>query len=402
MMQSSKPSHMLYPATIGGISLLMAYFASPETAAWFGIPLLTFAWIIYINLNSQNSAEPAGAETASADKLSSAIDDYLTVLDNYIEHEASTLQEELEQLKSVFADAIVTMSQSFNSLHDLTSGQSELVYSLLDDLGNEINESQEDYVSFKKFAEETDGVLKFFIEHVLHISKQSMEMVTVIHDVGTHMSQVEKLLSDLQNIADQTNLLALNAAIEAARAGEAGRGFAVVAEEVRNLSKNSDRFSEEIRNVVNASKSNIVEAQSMIEKMASKDMNMAITSKSNIDKMMLEISRINELVAGKLTKVSDLNTQIDHSVNDAVRGLQFEDIARQLVESLNENTAYFQAMSDEIRISLSVFKAGPQQTWIEELKQGANRLTDMKNRRTVVTEKTVSQSNMREGDVDLF
>jgi methyl-accepting chemotaxis protein len=76
------------------------------------------------------------------------------------------------------------------------------------------------------------------------------ELSSTIHGLQQRSEEIESIVQLISDISGQTNLLSLNASIEAARAGEQGRGFGVVAGEIKKLAEQSNRSTDDIRQVI--------------------------------------------------------------------------------------------------------------------------------------------------------
>jgi methyl-accepting chemotaxis protein len=128
------------------------------------------------------------------------------------------------------------------------------------------------------------------------------ETTTRMQALSVASEEIGRVIEVITSIAEQTNLLALNATIEAARAGEAGKGFAVVANEVKELSQETARATEEIATRVKAIQS---------------ESNDTLTSISGIAEVIARISDMQATIAAAVEEQTAVTSEISQNVQEA-------------------------------------------------------------------------------------
>jgi len=351
------------------------------------VTLGLWAWLVQHNVPNTSTQTPFNESAAHAARTSVGAQ-----LQENTQQHLLPAKTSLEQAMDIINNGTNLLQESFTGLAAKSDQQLEQLNTMLTQLkGGDINSSN---LTMEQFAHEIDSMLNSFVELMVRVSVKNVAAADKVQDMVREMDSVFELLSQVHKLADQTNLLALNAAIEAARAGDAGRGFAVVADEVRNLSVSSQKLNNCIREQTTGTKALLIDISKIVEEMASLDMNSALITKDNMDKMIKELMEANHCISDTIDSSSLIAKEIQQDVSNAVTAMQFEDSAVQIVHYVQEQLQAMDTTTDIVAREL-LANSDIVQCLQEIDKKLQTHLAS--NPHQAVTAK-----NMQAGEVDLF
>jgi methyl-accepting chemotaxis protein len=225
-----------------------------------------------------------------------------------LESAAGTLTRTTETTQHLSNQAAGASEKASSNMQSVATATEELSLSV-GEIGRQVQESSRIADGAVKQAEQTDA----------RIGKLSR--------AAQQIGDVVKLITA---IAEQTNLLALNATIEAARAGDAGRGFAIVAAEVKSLSSQTAKATDEISSHISGMQDATQESVAAIKEIGS---------------TIAQISNIASAIATAVSQQSSATQEIAQSVQSVAQGTQ--DVSTNITE-VNRGATETGSASEEV------------------------------------------------------
>ncbi|WP_449621104.1 methyl-accepting chemotaxis protein [Robertmurraya sp. Marseille-Q9965] len=376
------------------------------------ISLIAIALVMYVVISWLIASFISKPINEMEKLMKKAKDGDLTVLSNYKSKDelgalAQSFNEMLDQLRSLImkvresSDHVAASSQELmasaeetnnaaehiaetstllaSGAEDSVNGTENVSISMqematgINNIANAISLVSEHSVATADESKKGDIALNKTIDQMKSINETVLSSSSIIKELGSRSTEIEKIVAVISGISEQTNLLALNASIEAARAGEHGKGFAVVANEVKKLAEESRRSAEHITQLIQDIQHNTLNAVASMEDCTKevktgldlinetgKSFGMILNSAADVSNQSEEVSAAAEQISASVEQMAFNILDVSNKAKDASFNSQNVAAgAEEQLASMEEITASANAlakMAEELRNMVSTFK----------------------------------------------
>lgn len=263
---------------------------------------------------------------AAASEEMSAVSTQLASGAEEMNSQATTIAGATEQMSA----NIKTVDDAANQMNQNAQAVSTAAGQIAENMNNvasAVEQSQANVSSMASASEEMTSTINEIAQNAQKANETTANAVesvnqasTQVGDLANASQEINQIISVIMDIAEQTKLLALNATIEAARAGEAGKGFAVVANEVKDLARQTNEATEDIKRRVTGmqdSTSSTVEGINNISEVIQEVNNIVSTIAAAVEEQNVTMKENAQNVA----QVSEGIQEVTRSVAEANEGV---------------------------------------------------------------------------------
>jgi methyl-accepting chemotaxis protein len=274
---------------------------------------------------------------------------------SFLESLANIVKRLIESTKSLFSisgELYKDLSRStevvseFRDKAEYISMSSAEILSAMNDVSTSLEE-------LTKAIQEISEKAQVSSQMVKETSQAVFETKELAEKLKGASFEIEDVVNLINSIAEQTNLLALNASIEAARAGEAGKGFAVVANEVKELARQTQSATKEIKQKIDflvQATGNVSNSVEGIVNLIKNVEDAATTIASAVEEQTIVVNSVFEHISSVRDKVMITDDQAQAIKREAEALKELSEILKRQAEAIKEVANQIKELTDQFKV----------------------------------------------------